>query len=204
MDGHVRNVLIGRIPLCYPVKKGHFFGNNMLFIDMFSQEDEIRKAVAEQVHIYAKSTLRKLYRGFFQDHLGLGHIVSDTASAGAYLREELATVKRFDGSCLRGYDGNFYRVNLSLVKDCVILYAVNFDVFVRSVNSVCPMPVEEWKKEWALINSVISDMDLHGQTKGTTAGKPTCQWFAPGNHWFDSRNSYVSVNSELWNGIIHD
>lgn len=55
MDGHVRNVLIGRIPLCYPVKKGHFFGNNMLFVDMFSQEDEIRKAVAEQVHILTPS-----------------------------------------------------------------------------------------------------------------------------------------------------
>ena len=138
---------------------------SMLFFscNMHGQEDEIRQAVAEQMHIYPKSTLRDLYKNFFQDRFGPGHIVSDTASAGAYLREELVTAQRFDGLPYEptGYNGNFYRVNLSLVKDGIIPYAVYFDAFVRSVSSIRPMSVEEWKKEWALISSVISGMDLH-------------------------------------------
>ncbi len=128
-----------------------------------SQKDNIRKAIENQMQIYPESTLRDLYKNFFQDRFGPGHIVSDTTSAGAYLREELAAAQRFDGLPYEptGYNGNFYRVNLSLVKDGIIPYAVYFDAFVRSVNSIRPMPVEGWKKEWALISSVISDMDLH-------------------------------------------
>ncbi len=127
------------------------------------QEREIREAVAEQMNIYPQSTLRDLYKNFFQDRFGPGHLVSDTAAAGAYLREELSTAKRFDGLLYEstGYEGNFYRVNLSLVKDGIIPYGVYFDAFVRSVNSITPMPVEQWKKEWTLVNAVISDMDLH-------------------------------------------
>ena len=58
---------------------------SMLFFscNMYGQEDEIRQAVAGQMHIYPKSTLRDLYKNFFQDLFGPGHIVSDTASAGA-------------------------------------------------------------------------------------------------------------------------
>lgn len=129
----------------------------------YGQEQEIRKAVIEQMRAYPKSTLRDLYKNFFQDRFGPGHMISDTTVAGAYLREELATATRLDGQCYEptGYEGNFYRVNLSLVKDGIVPYGVYFDAFVRSVNGVHPISVEAWKEEWRTIGSVISGMDLH-------------------------------------------
>ncbi|MGN0213878.1 MAG: hypothetical protein ACI4AH_03605 [Muribaculaceae bacterium] len=103
-----------------------------------------------------------MYKNFFQDRFGPGHIIADTASANAYLRKELATTKNFDGPLYEktGYAGNFYRVNLSLIKDGVIPYDIFFDAFVRSVNGISRTPIEEWKKEWDVINTVISKMDL--------------------------------------------
>jgi hypothetical protein len=40
-------------------------------------------------------------------------------------------------------------------------YDTYFDVFVRSVNGVQPMSVDEWKVEWFSIESIIHAMDLN-------------------------------------------
>lgn len=127
-----------------------------------SPEQQIREAVERQMQVYPRSTLRDLYKNFFQDCFGPGHIINDTTSAGAYLREELASSEQFKGAYYEptGYLGNFYRVNLSIVREGLVNYQTYFDVFVRSVNGIQPISVEEWKKEWELINSVISEMNL--------------------------------------------
>ena len=49
------------------------------------KHEQIRRAVERQLRMYPKSTLQDLYKNFFQDYFGPGHIVSDTLSAGAYL-----------------------------------------------------------------------------------------------------------------------
>ena len=138
----------------------------VLSIFMFSCKetggDRIRSAVENQLTEYPKSTLQDLYKNFFQDYFGPGHIVSDTTSAGAYLDSELASFEEAEGTYYEptGYNGNFYRVNLSVVKEGIISRDVFFDAFVRSVSSIQLMPVEEWQKEWAMIDSVIYTMNL--------------------------------------------
>lgn len=154
----------------------------LLFVLMFfmsftvysqqGSEEKIKKAVEHQMQAYPRSTLRDLYKNFFQDRFGPGHIISDTASAAAYLRKELALREQFEGAYYEptGYLGNFYRVNLSLIKEEVVDYQVYFDAFVRSVNDIKPMSVEEWEKEWILISGVISEMnlDLENYTRDST------------------------------------
>lgn len=127
-----------------------------------SSEDRIRVAVRRQMEAYPQSTLRDLYKSFFQDRFGPGHIVSDTASAGKYLREELAVGKDFPGPDYEqtGYAGNFYRVNLSLIKEGIIPYQVFFDAFIRSVKDIKPVAVKEWAEEWRWIETVISEMGI--------------------------------------------
>lgn len=126
-------------------------------------EQQIREAVERQMAAYPRSSLRDLYKNFFQDRFGPGHIIHDTVSAGAYLREELASRELFQGAYYEptGYMGNFYRVNLSVIRERLVDYQTYFDVFVRSVNGIQPISVQEWRKEWKLINGVISDMDLN-------------------------------------------
>jgi hypothetical protein len=49
----------------------------------------VQAAVTKQLQKYPKSTLKDIYKNFFQDRFGPGHLISDTAVAGAYLRKEL-------------------------------------------------------------------------------------------------------------------
>ena len=59
-----------------------------------------------------------------------------------------------------GFNGNFYRVNLSVIKEGIISRDVFFDAFIRSVSNIQPITQEEWQKEWAQIDSVIHTMNL--------------------------------------------
>lgn len=122
----------------------------------------IRDAVNRQMTTYPHSTLRDLYKNFFQDRFGPGHIIADTSSADRYLRYELSTAERFDGADYEptGYDGRFVRVNLRVIDDGRVPYDTFFNAFVRSVNGIEPTPIEEWEREWAMIDSVILTMGL--------------------------------------------
>ena len=134
----------------------------LMFSCKETESGQIRTAVENQLKAYPKSTLQDLYKNFFQDYFGPGHIVSDTTSAGAYLDRELASFEKAGGAYYEptGYNGNFYRVNLSVVKEGIISRDVFFDAFIRSVSSIQPISIEEWKKEWAMIDSVINKMNL--------------------------------------------
>ena len=88
-------------------------------------ETAVRAAVSRQMQTYPKSTLKDLYKNFFQDKFGPGHIIGDTAAAGIYLRRELASYTECSGDIAEptGWEGNFLRVNLSVIKTGQIPYA---------------------------------------------------------------------------------
>ena len=134
----------------------------LMFSSKEAKSDPIRIAVENHLKIYPKSTLQDLYKNFFQDYFGPGHIVNDTTSAGAYLNRELSSFDNATGVYYEptGYNGNFYRVNLSVIKEGIISRDVFFDAFIRSVTNIQSITIEEWKKEWAQIDSVIQTMDL--------------------------------------------
>lgn len=125
--------------------------------------DAVKEAVVRQMETYPQSTLKDLYKNFFQDKFGPGHLIADTAAAGNYIRRELASFTTSDGLLLEptGWEGRFYRVNLSLLKDGTIPYAAFFDAFIRSVNSIDPIPVAAWHIEWREIERIISGMELN-------------------------------------------
>lgn len=125
-------------------------------------KEAVRQAVTRQMETYPKSTLKDLYKNFFQDKFGPGHIISDTTGAGNYLRRELASYAVAEGALAEptGWEGNFFRVNLSVIKNNQIPYDRYFDAFVRSVNGIRPVPVSEWQKEWHRIEAVIRSMNL--------------------------------------------
>ncbi|MBR5812640.1 MAG: hypothetical protein IKY80_06535, partial [Alistipes sp.] len=80
---------------------------------------KILRSIENQMSSYPKSTLRDLYKNYFQDNYGPGHIIADKLAADRYLRYELETSKSFEGADYEptGYEGRFYRVNLGVIKD---------------------------------------------------------------------------------------
>ena len=123
---------------------------------------KIRRSIENQMSSYPKSTLRDLYKNYFQDNYGPGHIISDKSAADRYLRYELETSKSFEGADYEptGYEGRFYRVNLGVIKDGRVDYDKYLDAFVRSVNGIKQPSIEEWRKQWNHIDSMIGAMGL--------------------------------------------
>ena len=122
----------------------------------------VRQAVMWQMETYPESTLKDLYKNFFQDRFGPGHIIADTSAAADYLRRELASYSVVSGEAAEpiGWEHNFCRVNLSVVKEGRIPFGIFLDAFVRSVNGIEPVPVGKWKEEWMAIEAVIRSMDF--------------------------------------------
>lgn len=124
-----------------------------------NSEKLIRDAVDRQMETYPKSTLCDLYKNFFQDQFGPEHLIKDTTMAGNYLRKELSSFEEFDGALYEptGYEGNFYRVNLSIIKLGLIDYETFFNAFIRSAKGIQPTPIEDWKIKWEKINVIIAE-----------------------------------------------
>ncbi|MDR2497791.1 MAG: hypothetical protein LBD21_11780 [Tannerellaceae bacterium] len=119
--------------------------------------EAVGKAVERQLQQYPESRVKDLYKSFFQDKFGPGHLVADTTGAGAYLRRELGSCSCTEGEAFEhtGWEGNFVRVNLSVVKNNLVPYDVFLDAFFRSAQDIKTPSLEEWRKEWAAIEQII-------------------------------------------------
>jgi hypothetical protein len=128
-----------------------------------SFEKEVTSAVQKQINTYPESRLQDLYKNFFQDRYGPGHLISDSTMAGEYLRQELesyASMNDYPMIELIGWEGNFYRVSTDILKMDLVPYSVYLEAFIESANTTPETPIDEWKIEWNKILSVIDKMDL--------------------------------------------
>ena len=121
-------------------------------------ERDVTWAVRWQMQNYSKSRLVDLYKNFFQDKFGPGHLLKDTAAAGRYLREELRGVRgksQVQMAEKTGWEGRFLRVDLSIIKQGLVGYSAFFDAFVRSVADAPEPDIESWREEWKEIEKII-------------------------------------------------
>jgi hypothetical protein len=125
-------------------------------------DNEIRQAVINQLQRYPESTLQDIYKSFFQDEFGPGHLLSDTAGAREYLEYELSQMTSSGNYMAEpcGTGKNFYRVPLDLVKDGKVPFDRFFEVFMESAASFKIPDIESWKKKWNEILVVIEGMNL--------------------------------------------
>ena len=121
----------------------------------------VRTALERQIATYPKSTLQDVYKSFYQDRFGPGHMISDTVSVRQYLMYELGEMT--DKSPIyyepTGSEGRFIRVYLSAVAEGLITADQLLDAFIRSAN-IGQMPTVDWEAEWNQIEQVISKYDI--------------------------------------------
>ena len=158
--------------------------------------DSISEALDYQISNYPSSQYRDVYKNFMQDFFGPGHILADTAASGRYLRQELSENGPFDGPLYEktGFRGNFYRVNLSLIKDGIIPYEIFFPAFVESVQGIIPPSGDEWMKTWNLIDSVIIAKDLHFPDEDIDRQALANQF---------AEDNYIAHHSRRFNDSVH-
>jgi hypothetical protein len=124
--------------------------------------ESIQSAVEIQLKHYPKSTLQDIYKSFFQDEFGPGHMAPDSAGAAGYLEYELAGMSsRKDYTAEPcGTGEHFYRVPLDLVKDGIIPQEAFLSAFLQSAKVFKQPDIGAWKPKWAGILAEIREMDL--------------------------------------------
>lgn len=139
----------------------------------YTFEDSVRQAVNRQLEEYPLSTLKDLYKSFFQDAYGPGHLIKDAESAKSYLLRELNSYTETKGVAAEptGYKHNFLRINLSVLKENIIDLDLFFEAFLESAQNTKPIDIEEWKKEWQEIEKTIKLMDLNLENFETDSKK---------------------------------
>ena len=117
----------------------------------------VRSAVAAQMESYPESRLQDLYKSFFQDRFGPGHIIKDRQSALDYILSELAAADTLMGPAMEpcGWQGNYVRVNLSVVADGQMTADELTDALMASAKEVNEEDIKQWKTEWAEILAII-------------------------------------------------
>ena len=126
---------------------------------LFGQSNDtiaMRSAIERQLVTYPESTLQDIYKSFYQEHFGPGHIISDTASARRYLMRELSEMGKTQSPYFEptGSQGDYVRVYLSAIADSLITAEQLLDAFVRSANS-WQEPTVRWLDKWEAIVSII-------------------------------------------------
>lgn len=125
-------------------------------------DDAIRQAVENQLKSYPASTLQDIYKSFFQDEFGPGHLAPDSAGAARYLAYELSEMSSrgnyIPEPC--GTGRNFYRVPLDLVKDSFLSSTDLLDAFMESASGFKEPEIDAWKAKWMMIVTEIDAMGL--------------------------------------------
>lgn len=135
----------------------------MLLQSCHQPDKDILRAVNGQLKRYPESSLQDIYKSFFQDEFGPGHLLDDSAGARQYLEYELSgmTSSGNHSAEMCGAGKNFVRVPLDLVKDSLISESSLFNAFLESASSFRLPDAESWKKKWNGIVDVIEGMNLN-------------------------------------------
>ena len=130
------------------------------------ENEAIQAAIARQVEMYPATTLQDVYKSFYQEHFGPGHIIEDEYSAAAYFHQEtsLSTEEPYGGYLYEptGAKGDYYRVNLYAVKSGRLPQEVLLSAFLRSASPVTPEGIKSWKKRWRKVAKVAAGFNLPG------------------------------------------
>ena len=154
----------------------------------------MRSAIERQLATYPESTLLDIYKSFYQEHFGPGHIISDTASARRYLMRELSEMSETQSPYFEptGSQGDYVRVYLSAVADSLITAEQLLDAFVRSAN-LWQEPTVNWMEKWEAIVSIIQANKM--EVQGFEAGLPLLTEAA--------RNNQAVHHSRHYNEAYH-
>ena len=123
-------------------------------------------AIRQQLIDFPESHAQDFYKSFCQDNLGPEHLIPDPSSAAMYLQEELRTYQedldsaRYDAPELQYYpvgdEGNYVRVDLSVILDSLVEEKAFLDAFVRSANEGKKASEEEWVQKWQQVARMLA------------------------------------------------
>lgn len=125
------------------------------------ESQQIVEAVKTLVSQYPEATLQDVYKSFYQERFGPGHMIPNVENARNYLMSEMEQASENTGAYYEptGSEGKYIRVYLNAVADGKISAEQLLDAFVESANNVEPRS-DKWADQWANIVKVIEEKQL--------------------------------------------
>ena len=118
----------------------------------------------EQIKNHPIQTLQDVYKSCYQDEYGPGHLIADESSAMNYLFEEVNSIEEdYNPPTLfeqTGLEGNYIRVDLTLIKNGTIPFLVLFKGLLISAEIGAKKSDTNWAEIWNEIVEEIKKSDL--------------------------------------------
>ena len=107
-----------------------------------SENKRIEVAVKTLISQYPQATLQDVYKSFYQERFGPGHMIPNIENARNYLMYEMVQASENSGDYYEptGSEGKYVRIYLNAVSDGKISAEQLLDAFVESANHVEPRP----------------------------------------------------------------
>ena len=126
-----------------------------------TENKRIEQAVKALISQYPEATLQDIYKSFYQERFGPGHMIPNVENARNYLMSEMEQAAENSGAYYEptGSGGKYIRVYLNAVADGKISAEQLLDAFVESANNVEPRS-DKWADQWTNIVKVIEEKQL--------------------------------------------
>lgn len=126
-----------------------------------SDSKRIEVAVRTLISQYPQATLQDVYKSFYQERFGTGHMIPNVENARNYLMSETEQATENTGAYYEptGSEGKYVRIYLNAVSDGKISAEQLLDAFVESANHVEPRN-DKWADEWNEIVDVIEEKNI--------------------------------------------
>ena len=159
-----QQIPVAGMHIAYPGVGRIFRNGDGYFFQPALDNDAFARAVERQMQRYPESRLTDIYKHFFQDGFGPGHLIKDSASANRYLQQELALCGECTGNPVEeiGWQGRYCRVDLCAVKENRIAQEALLNAFIESANNALTPPLEAWINTWnemiRLLDAMLLDL----------------------------------------------
>ena len=126
-----------------------------------TENKRIEQAVNTLIGKYPEATLQDVYKSFYQERFGPGHMIPNVENARNYLMSEMEQASENTGAYFEptGSKGKYVRIYLNAVADGKISAEQLLDAFVESANNVEPRS-DKWADQWTNIVKVIEEKQL--------------------------------------------
>ena len=139
----------------------------ILSVKIFGKNNELKKDLSiliEQIKNHPNQTLQDVYKSCYQDEYGPGHLIANESSSMNYILEEINTIEKdYNPPTLfeqTGLEGNYIRVDLTLVKDGTIPFFILFKALLISADIGSQKTDEGWANIWSSIIDEIKKSTL--------------------------------------------
>jgi len=124
-------------------------------------EDEVFSAIKQMQERYPKITLCDIYKSFYQDRFGPGHIIESKEKAEGYLMKEMKNTEELSVEIEpTGAKGNFVRVDIFFIQMGLIDKDAYIKHLMNSVVETDSTDIRQWLMDWNYVIKVIERRGL--------------------------------------------